>query len=416
MPRQISWIALGCLFWSALGSVGEAADWNRFRGPNGTGSVEDAGVPVQFGEQDNLLWKVPLASGNSSPIVSQGRIFLQTANEDGSERRLRCLSLADGKELWARAITAKSAHTHAKSSLASCTGAADDRRVVMPFWDGTEISVHAFSLDGEPQWSHRLGSFTSQHGAGHSPILVDGKVILSNDQDGTAEIVALDAETGAVIWKTPRTPTRANYATPVLVERVAGIPEILIAGTPGAATYDLRSGSETWKWVWKSNTKQLRAVGSPVVIDGLVVFSGGNGPGDRQVAAVKLSGQGDVTETNLAWETHKLFPYVPCMLTRGEHIYFVNDAGVAACYVGKTGEQVWSRRLGEGTFYSSPVMAAGRIYAAAENGTVFVFSAAKQFELLATNQLDDSVIASPAVVDGRLLIRGKQNLYCFGTR
>ena len=243
MPRQIPWIALCCLLSSALGSVGGAADWNRFRGPNGTGSVEDAGVPVQFGEQDNLLWKVPLASGNSSPIVSQGRIFLQTANEDGSERRLRCLSLADGKELWARAITAKSAHTHAKSSLASCTGAADERRVVMPFWDGTEISVHAFSLDGEPQWSHRLGSFTSQHGAGHSPILVDGKVILSNDQDGTAEIVALDAETGAVIWKTPRTPTRANYATPVLVERVAGIPEILIAGTPGASTYDLRSGS-----------------------------------------------------------------------------------------------------------------------------------------------------------------------------
>jgi len=416
MPRLNVGLALGCLLWSLLPGAVMAADWNRFRGPNGTGSVEDAGVPVVFGEKDNLLWKVPVAAGNSSPIVSRGRIFFQTANEDGSERRLRCLSLADGKELWARPVSAKTAPTHAKSSLASCTGAADDQRIVMPFWDGAEISVHSFSLDGEPQWSRKLGSFTSQHGAGHSPILIDGKVILSNDQDGLAEVIALDAETGAVVWKTPRTPTRANYATPVLVERVAGIPEVLIAGTPGAATYDLRSGSETWKWIWKTNTKQLRSVGSPVVIDGLVVFSGGNGPGDRQVAAVKLSGNGDVTETNTAWETHKLFPYVPCMLTRGEHIYFVNDAGVAACYVGKTGVQVWSKRLGEGTFYSSPVMVSGRIYAAAENGTVFVFSAGQEFELLATNQIDDSVIASPAVVDGKLLIRGKQNLYCFGVR
>ena len=107
MPRLIPCCALSCLFLSMVSGVAMAADWNRFRGPNGTGAVEDSAVPVVFGEQDNLVWKVPVAAGNSSPIVSRGRIFFQTANEDGSERRLRCLSLADGKEMWARPVSAK---------------------------------------------------------------------------------------------------------------------------------------------------------------------------------------------------------------------------------------------------------------------------------------------------------------------
>lgn len=281
-------------------------------------------------------------------------------------------------------------------------------------WDGAELSVHAFTPTGEPLWTRDLGKFSSQHGAGHSPILVDGRVILSNDQDGQAEMVALDAETGAVVWKTPRTPTKANYSTPLLVQRPGAPVEVLIAGTPGVATYDLQSGSETWKWIWKSNTKQLRSVGSPIFSNGLVIFSGGNGPGDRQVAAVRLHGSGDVTATHVAWETHKVFPYVPCMLTRGEHIYFVNDGGIAGCFVAQTGEAVWTKRLGEGTFYASPLMAAGRIIAPAENGTVFVLAASPQYELLATNHIEDTVIASPAAADGRLLIRGRKNLYCFG--
>ncbi|RPI81716.1 MAG: hypothetical protein EHM42_10270, partial [Planctomycetaceae bacterium] len=319
-------------------------------------------------------------------------------------------------ELWRHEVPGSTATTHQKNSLASCSAAADSERVVMPFWDGVELSVMAFSTEGRPLWAKKLGPFKSQHGAGHSPILVDGKVILANDQDGMAEVIALDAETGDVVWKTARAPFRSSYSTPLLVERPGEATEVLVASTGGASTYDLRSGSETWKWIWKSNTKQLRTVGSPIVTNGLVVFSGGNGPGDRQVAAVKLAGRGDVSDTHLAWETHKIFPYVPCMLTRGEHIYFVNDAGIAGCFVAKTGESVWTKRLGEGTFFSSPVMIEGRVYAFAENGPVFVFAADPEYKLLATNRVDDEILASSAVADGRLVIRGKKNLYCFGAK
>ncbi len=400
-----------CVAFLSTDSLG--GDWTRFRGPNGTGVADEVAIPVSFGEQERLLWKVPAGAGNSSPVVSNGRIFFQTTTEDGSERRLRCLALADGKEVWSRKVAGRAAPIHQKSSFASCSGTADAKRVVMPFWDGEELSVHAFSVDGEPLWVRKLGKFSSQHGAGHSPILIDGKVILSNDQDGLSEVVALSADSGEVLWKTPRTPTKANYSTPLLVQRPGAGLEVLIAGTPGASTYDLKTGTETWKWVWKSNTKQLRSVGSPIVIDGLVVFTGGNGPGDRQVAAVRLEGEGDVTDTHMAWETHKLFPYVPCMLTRGEHIYFVNDAGIAGCFVAKTGASVWTKRLGEATVSASPLIAGNKIYAPAENGTVFVFAASPEFELLATNHIDDGVIASPAAVDGKLIIRGKKNLYCF---
>jgi outer membrane protein assembly factor BamB len=403
--------ALGCLTcctWLA------AADWGRFRGPNGTGIAADTSLPVEFGEESGLAWKVPVDAGNSSPVVFGGRIYFQTANADGSERRLRCLALANGKELWVRQVSGKQAKVHPKSSLASGSAAVDAQRVVMLFWDGETLSVHAYSPDGDPLWTRPLGQFSSQHGAGHSPVLVENRVLVANDQDGVAEVVALDAKTGEVLWKTPRTANRANYSTPTLVERPGQPPELLVVSTAGTATYDLASGSETWKWNWKSNTKQLRTVASPLVTQGLVIFSGGNGPGDRQVAAVRLDGQGDVTETHLAWETHKLFPYVPSMLARGEHLYFVNDAGIAGCFLAKTGEQVWSHRLGEATVYASPLMAGGRIYAPAENGKVFVLNASPEYELLATNQLDDSIIASPATADGLLLIRGKTHLYAFG--
>lgn len=401
--------AVACAALLALPAT--ASDWPRFRGPNGTGVSADSGIPVEFGEKQNLRWKVEIpGAGNSSPIVSKQKIFLQAASADGAERTLICLDLATGKIVWKKPAPGVTARTHAKNTLASCTAAADGERVYMPFWDGVKLSIAAFDYDGGHLWTRDLGLFTSQHGAGHSPLVVGQNVILANDQDGVSEVVALDAASGEVLWKTPRTPFKSCYSTPILLERPGAGPELIVTSTGGVSGYDPTTGSEKWNWNWESNNLHLRTVGSPVVSQGLVFFSGGNGPGDRHAVAVSLGESGPPA---LAWETRKVFPYVPCMLTRGDYLYFVNDSGVAACHVAKTGENVWTKRLEGGNVTASPLMADGKIYSFTEAGNVHVLAAEPTFKLLGSSQLDEGVMASPAVADGCLIVRGKQHLYCF---
>ena len=402
-----------CVSVAIAGAAG-AADWPRFRGPNGTGFSSDHGVPVEFGEKKNLLWKVAVpGSGNSSPIVSKQRIFLQSASADGNQRTIYCFDLANGNTLWSKAVAGSTSVTHPKNTLASSSAVADGLRVYMPFWDGRNISIAAYDYAGTPLWTRDLGPYTSQHGAGLAPVVVNEKVIVANDQDGSSEVVALDAAKGEIAWRMPRPAHRACYSTPLLLERPDATPDVLVASTFGVSGYDPDSGAERWKWSWESNERRLRTVGSPVVSHGRVFFSSGDGKGDRQTAAVNLNREASAPD--LAWETRKLFlPYVPCMLTRGDYLYFVNDAGMAACFVAKTGENVWLNRLEGGNFTASPVMIEDRIYAVTENGTAIVLTADPTFKILFTTQLDEGVMASPAVADGRLLVRGKEHLYCFG--
>jgi outer membrane protein assembly factor BamB len=409
------WLALAVF--GIITSPAAASDWPRFRGPNGTGESSDTGVPIEIGESQHVLWKVPLAgAGNSSPVVSNGRIFLQTASSDATERSLICVDLATGNTLWSQSAPGGPAKTHPKNTLASCTAAVDGSRVYMPFWDGKNLSVAAYDCDGHHAWSTELGEFNSQHGAGHSPIVVGKNVIIANDQDGLAEVVALDAESGVVSWRRPRHPYRASYSTPILVERPGHVPELLVASTQGITGYDPATGDERWNWSWKSNKQELRTVGSPIVCQELVFFSGGNGPGARHAVAVNLSGRrGAGNKPEFAWETQKDFPYVPCMLSRGENVYFINDSGIAGCFNAKTGRSLWLKRLEGGDVTASPVMVDQRIYAFTENGTVFVFAADPTFNLLSSDKLDEGVKASPAVADGRLLVRGTTSLYCFGS-
>lgn len=395
---------------------GQASDWPRFRGENGTGVVPDKDIPVEFGPTKNLLWKVPIAGvGNSSPIVWKQRIYFQTATTDAKERHMLCVSLKDGKILWQKSLPGGVGEMqNKKSSLASASATTDGERVYMPFWDGANLSITAFELDGKVVWTHDLGPFKSQHGVGHSPIVYRGKVILANDQDGRAEIVALDATNGTIVWTAPRIANTASYSTPMLLER-NGETDLVAVSAAGAAGYDPASGSERWKWNWTNNDKHLRTVASPVITQGMIFFGGGNGPGDRHTVAVRLDGKGELPESNREWELKRLLPYVPCMIPFGEHVFFVNDKGIAGCFVARTGLVVWESRLGAGDVTSSPLLIDGKIYVINEKGTAYVFAAdPKAFKLLASSELDEGVMASPAVADNRLIVRGKEHLFCFG--
>jgi outer membrane protein assembly factor BamB len=404
-------VVLGTLL--ALTGPALAANWDRFRGPNGTGVSDDRNVPVRWTERD-VLWKTALPGvGHSSPVIWGDRIFLQSAASDGSARWLLCLDAKAGKLLWQKKAAGRGARTHKRNTLASSTPATDGTRVYAVFWDGSNLHLSAFDFKGNEEWSRDLGKFRSQHGAGLSPIVHDGRVFLNNDQDGSAVLQAFDASTGRDLWQAPRQAHRTCYSTPLIRDK-DGKSELIVASTAGITSYDPSSGKENWAYHWKNfNRMPLRTVASPIVADGLVVATSGDGAGDRHAIAVRLGGKGDVTSTHLAWEDRRAFPYVPTLLARGEYVFSVNDQGFAGCYRAKNGKPVWRERL-SGLVSSSPILVDGKVYIVDERGDVYVFPAAAKFELLAKNSLGERVFSTPAVANGRLYIRGAEHLFCIG--
>jgi outer membrane protein assembly factor BamB len=286
----------------------------------------------------------------------------------------------------------------------------DGKRVYAVFWDGRNMLVAAHDLDGKFLWKHDLGEFASQHGAAVSPMVCDGKVIVTNDQDGSAELVALDARTGDVAWRAPRRAFRACYSTPFVIERSGKVKRLIVASTAGITSYDPENGREEWDWRWPFTGMALRTVASPVLSHGLIIASSGDGSGERDTVAVRADGEGHAKKV---WEKKRDMPYVPTMLASGDYLYWVHDKGMAGCMVAKTGKRVWLERLGE-PFSASPILIDGKIYALGEQGTVFVYRASPTFKLLAKNAVGEGVMATPAVADNRLFIRGSEHLICIG--
>ena len=214
MYRRYLMSALTLTLTFALAAGG---DWPRFRGPNGTGT---AAGPLPAIDPAAPLWKVKLPGrGNSSPIVVNGKVYLQAASADGKTRTLLCLSAATGATDWTRELPASKGKTHAKNSLASGTPACDGSRIYCQWWDGSAVSLGAYDMSGKPVWQASLGSYVSQHGPGFSPAVYNGMVFVNVDDDRHAELVAFDAATGDKKWFAERKHVRASYPTPFLLER-----------------------------------------------------------------------------------------------------------------------------------------------------------------------------------------------------
>jgi outer membrane protein assembly factor BamB len=402
-----------------------AADWDRFRGPDGLGAAADTALPVSIGPKE-ILWKTPIPGrGNSSPIVSKGKVFLQTSAADNSKRSLVCVDAASGKTEWSKDVNGgpPNQKVHDKNSMASSTPAADGERVYAVFWDGRRISLTAWDYAGKPLWSKDLGSFKSQHGPGLSPMVVGDRVILNVDQDDLAEVEAFDPKTGDLIWKKSRTAYRASYTTPFALHR-DGKDELIVSSTAGVTSYDPKDGTAIWNWTWVWKSAKggpggaLRQVGGPIYHDGLIFCISGDGGGDRHMVAIKPGTNGDVTDSALVWEKKKGTAYVPMVVANGPYLYWIADKeNRAICAEARTGKVIWDERLpGSKPVSASPVLAGGKVYSVSEDGRVYVFEAKPKFNLLGESELKEDVFASPAVANGHLFIRGASHLFCIGTK
>lgn len=396
-----------------------AADWARFRGPNGTGVVTEP-TPVKFDLKTDLAWKAEIPGvGYGSPIVVKGKVFVQSAADTGTKRHLTCVDAATGKVEWTADVDApRQARMHKKNSAASGTPCSDGERVYAAFWLGEGLAVHAFDFAGKPVWDAPVGKYASEHGAGHSPMVYDGKVYFNFDQDGAAELVALDAKTGKEAWRKSRKAHRACYATPFVLEEKGKPAQLIVGSTTAVTGYDPKSGEVVWNFdvEWPAG-KILRSVGQQVIAGGNVVTYCGEGGADRYMVAVKLGGKGDITATGKAWDIRKeKTPYVPSLIAHEGHFYWITDAGLVGCADAKTGKVLWSgEKVFEKAVSASPILIGDTILAVDEAGTVMSFKASpKGLGDVEKSQLGQPVLASPAAANGKLFLRGGKFLFCIG--
>ena len=385
-----------------------AEDWPQFRGPTGQGHSSERGVPVEWSETHNVRWKTPVPGrGWSSPIVSDGRVWLTTAVADGGGASLRALAfdVESGREVVNTEVfrIADSALLNAKNSHASPTPVAGGDRIYVHFG---AFGTAALTTSGAILWKTRL-AYQSQHGTGGSPVLYRDLLIVSCDGSDEAFVAALDTATGRIRWRTPRRrPFDQAYATPLVIS-VADRDELVSPGAFRATAYDPQTGREIWRVGYGDGFSN---VPRPVYGDGLVFIA--TGFQQPLLIAVRADGAGDVTATHVAWTLRRAAPLTPSPLLAGGELYVVNDAGIATCLDAKTGETFWIQRLGGGGEYSaSPVFAEGRIYFLSEGGVATVVAAGREFRKLATNTLEGDTLASMALSGGSIFIRTDSHLY-----
>ncbi len=451
------------------------ADWPQFRGPDGSGLCPSCGqMPTEFGPQKNVRWRTELPAGKSSPILMEDRIFL-TASE-GDDLITICLSRSTGKVKWRRSIRA--ARHEAQNNLnnrAAPTPVTDGKSVFVFFAD---FGLVAYDFNGKHRWQLPLGPFNSQHGMAASPVYADGRVLLVCDQDTDAYIIGVDAATGKIAWKTPRDVIN-GYSTPVIYRPDNGPAQVIAPGSYRLTSYSVTDGEPVWfvrgltcqpksaptiagdilyfngwtvgnddgqqvelpafaeviaaadanhdgKLSQKELPPQWQPTGTWRAIDldrdGFLNEREWNFFRTRRASrngllAVKLGGSGDVTTTHVRWRFEKSLPDVPAPLVYKDVVFLFRSGGIATTLSAETGMVRKQARLTgalEG-YYAAPVGVDGKVYIASEHGKVVVLSAAGDWEILAINEFDSDIYATPAIGAGRMYIRTMNALYAIGS-
>jgi outer membrane protein assembly factor BamB len=418
-------------------------NWPSFRGSQASGVAEGFKTPewwnVEKGE--NLKWKTPIPGlGHSSPVIWSNRIFVTTAvnergdadlkvglygdigaaDDSGKQRWLLiCADKASGKILWQH--TAREGNPqikrHTKATHANSTAATDGQHVVCFF--GSE-GLFCFDVEGRLLWQRDLGRLDSgyyrvpdaQWGFGSSPIIHENLVIVQCDVQTNSFLATFDLKDGKELWRTPRNEV-PTWSTPTVVTN-AGRTEIVVNGYKHIGGYDLRTGKSLWKMRGGGDIP----VPTPVFAHGLIFITSAHGP-MAPIYAIRLGAVGDITLTSgsstnahVAWSTSRRGNYMQTPIVVGDYLYCCNDAGVLACYNAKTGDNLYTERLGSGGtgFTASAVAADGKIFCTSEQGAVHVVKSGPQFEVIAKNELGEICMATPAISEGALFFRTRSHL------
>ena len=408
---------LMCLaFWLTVCNLARGENWTRFRGDNGQGISSEVNLPIRWSATDNVAWKTSIpGNGWSSPIVYDNHIFLTTATEEGVSCRVICVNRVDGRIIWNREVHRQQPGAkRKKNSYATPTPVTDGKRVYSVFSDGTVV---ALDFAGNTVWKNSDIKFHSLHGLGASPLLVHGQLVMPFDGSSAednqvgwkvpwegAVVLSLDAQTGKVSWRGKRGKSRVGHVTPILVDDGN---QIVTAGGDRVQGFDARSGNR----IWSIYSQGEGVTPSPVIGDGMIFTS--SGFEEPTIRAIRLGGEGDITETHIAWEQKKGVPVLASPLYVPPYLYTITRDNILHCIDAGTGQIVWLQRL-TGTHTASPVLADGRIYILSEDGVTLVLRPGPKYDEIASNDLGETCLASMAVSQGNFYIRTAEHLYSIG--
>jgi len=453
-----------------FGSVTEA-QWPQFRGPNGSGVDSGAGYPIAFSPTNNVIWKTTIPYGQSSPIVVGGRVYLTAS--DGGKLLTIALDAATGREAWRRELPrAHDQKVYHANDPASPTPAGDADGVVVFFPD---FGLAAYAADGKELWTIPLGPFKSFYGMSASPIIAGDLVVLLCDQRVGSFLLAVDRKSGKQRWRKDRPGAIEGWATPMVFRASVDAPAQLIApGTTRIDSYALETGASRW-WM---PTGSSGSMGTPVAGGEMlfVTTSGGSEPnlpafetylakldtdkdgrlsrqefnadkemgehfgwvdangdniidakdwkttqmlglGESGAIAIKAGRAiGKVDPASVVWRAKKNLPYIPAPLLYKDVFYLVKKGGIITSLDPATGRVLKEGRSPDalGDYYASPIAAEDKVFLASVDGKVTVLKAGGEWQVLGVNDLGEAIHATPALGGGRIYVRTRGAVYCFG--
>ncbi len=398
-----------CLaLWLALAAV-HAQEWPRFRGLDGTGTGVGPDIPATFTDQDFLFNTELPGTGASSPVLWGDKVFVTCSHDVEKTRKVLCLHAETGQQLWSWDTPFETYRHNRLNSYAASTPAVSQSRVVLTWISGQRFMVLALSHAGKLVWRRDLGSFGARHGAGASPAIIEGTVLVTNDNaSGDSFLIGLDPDTGKTRWRQERRSEVASYVTPTVYRPENGQVEAVFSCPPhGITGVDPRTGRINWE---VPGPFTLKSVACPVVADGLIYASAGRGGGGVESAAVR-PGQA----ARVVHQLRRDLPYVPTPIAIGKRLFVLSDRGVLTCLTAATGKPLWRQQLG-GKFYASPVSVNNRVYCISRKGDVTTVAADADYKLLGRCKLPEGTDATPAIANGRMYLRTPKRLVAIGRR
>jgi hypothetical protein len=457
----------------AAAAASLAADWVRFRGPNGSGVAGSESIPDEFGPQKNVAWRTELPRGYSSPVVNDA-IVVVTAWE-GLKLYTIALDRKTGSVKWKMEAPKELAKEHKTVNTPVSPSPTTDGKNVYVFFDN--FGLISYDGEGKERWRQPLGPFTFPYGAGSSPIVAGDRVLLLADQDDGSYLLAVNKDTGKAQWKADRAHATHGFSTPVIYRPAKGPAEVIVSGAYELDSYDLNTGKKLW---WMTGMA-WQAKSLPVVQkDTLYLYSWMAAPtelGQKEITqtwpealaafdkdkngklskdespdesitklwflydlndndvldeydwryllargtaknglyAIKLGGRGDVSSSHVLWRYDKGLPNIPSPLLYQDVLYVLREGGILTSFNPADGSVHKQGRI-EGAvdaYFASPVAAGGKIITASKEGKVAVIKPGAQWEVGPVNAFDEEIWSTPAIEGRQVFIRTNKALYCF---
>ena len=422
----------------------EPQNWPAFRGTGASGVADGFPLPTTWnadraaGEQRGVLWRSPVPGlGHSSPVVWGERIFLCTAIPEGGDATLQleaggrptaaddsrqhrwvilCYDRGTGRELWRRTAHEGTprATRHVKATQANTTLAVDGQHLVAFF--GSE-GLYCYDLDGNLLWGRDLGiidisKYDIGWGYASSPAIHGDRIALACDDPSNPFVVVLQLSDGKELWRVSRKEvSERSWGTP-LIHQGSDKTHVVVNGWPWIVSYDLQSGKE----LWKIHGGGDNPIPTPFVANGWIYITSSHGA-KSPIYVVRPQTRGDITpgldasaDESFAWHTPKGGSYISTPVVYGEYLY-LGSSNLISCFNARTGEKMFSERLpARASLIASLVAGDGKIYCASERGAVYVLAAGAEFKILASNQMGEPCLATPAISGGVIYFRTTGNL------